>query len=50
MVIFKEKGLTLPPNFSGIGYIEFERDAIDAKTMELLQELIGFGLVKVTTA
>jgi hypothetical protein len=37
----------LPPP---IGYIEFEENAIEAKTAELLQELIGFGLVKVTTA
>jgi hypothetical protein len=48
VVIFKEKGINLPSNFSSIGYIEFEENAIDAKTAELLQELIGFGLVKVT--
>ena len=39
---------SLPSNFSSIGYIEFEEDAIGAKTAELLQELIGFGLVKIT--
>jgi len=48
VVIFKERGLDLATNFSSIGYIEFEEDAIAAKTAELLQELIGFGLVKVT--
>lgn len=48
VVIFKESGITLPTNFSSIGYIEFEENAIGAKTAELLQELIGFGLVKVT--
>lgn len=48
VVIFKETGISLPTNFSSIGYIEFEEDGIDAKTAELLQELIGFGLVKVT--
>jgi predicted nucleotide-binding protein len=48
IVIFKEKGLHFPTNFQSIGYIEFEVDSIDAKTADLLKELIGFGLVKVT--
>jgi len=48
VVIFKEAGINLPTNFSSIGYIEFEEDGIEAKTAELLQELIGFGLLKVT--
>lgn len=48
VVIFKERGITLPTNYSSIGYIEFEEDGIEAKTAELLQELIGFGLVKIT--
>lgn len=50
VVIFKEKGIHFPTNFQSIGYIEFEVDSIEAKTMELLKELIGFGLVKITTA
>lgn len=48
IVIFKEQGLNLPTNFSSIGYIEFDENGIAAKTAELLQELIGFGLVKIT--
>jgi hypothetical protein len=48
IVIFKEQGLDLPTNFSSIGYVEFEENGIAAKTAELLQELIGFGLVKIT--
>ncbi|MCU0311009.1 MAG: nucleotide-binding protein [Acidimicrobiales bacterium] len=48
VVIFKEQGIDLPTNFSSIGYIEFEENGIAAKTAELLQELIGFGLVKIT--
>jgi len=48
IVIFKEKGLSFPTNFQNIGYIEFEVDAIQARTAELLKELIGFGLVRVT--
>jgi predicted nucleotide-binding protein len=50
VVIFKEKGIDFPTNFQSIGYIEFEEDSIDAKTTDLLKELIGFGLVKITTA
>jgi predicted nucleotide-binding protein len=49
VVIFKEKGLYFPTNFQSIGYIEFEEEAIEAKWADLLEELIGFGLVKVTT-
>lgn len=50
IVIFKETGITLPSNFSSIGYIEFDPDAIEARTPELLQELIHFGLVRITPA
>jgi predicted nucleotide-binding protein len=50
VVILKEKGITFPTNFNSIGYIEFEENAIDAKAVEILKELIGFGLVKITTA
>jgi len=48
IVIFKEKGLHFPTNFQGIGYIEFEAGDLTARTADLLKELIGFGLVKVT--
>ena len=50
VVIFKEKGIVFPANFQSIGYIEFEEGSIEAKTAELLKELIGFGLAKLTTA
>jgi hypothetical protein len=48
IVIFKEKGLNFPTNFQSIGYIEFDSEDIQARTADLLKELIGFGLVKVT--
>lgn len=48
VVIFKEKGLHFPTNYQSIGYIEFEVDSIEARTTDLLKELIGFGLVKIT--
>ncbi len=47
IVIFKEKGLHFPTNYQSIGYIEFEVESLEAKTTDLLKELIGFGLVKV---
>jgi hypothetical protein len=48
VVILKEKGLHFPTNYQSIGYIEFEIDSIDATTTDLLKELIGFGLVRIT--
>jgi hypothetical protein len=50
VVIFKESGINFPSNFESVGYIEFEEDSIEAKTAELLKELIGFGLVRITPA
>jgi predicted nucleotide-binding protein len=50
IVIFKEKGIHFPANFQNIGYIEFESNDIQARTADLLKELIGFGLVRVTPA
>lgn len=50
IVIFKEKGLNFPTNFQSIGYIEFDVDTIESKTADLLKELIGFGLVRVSPA
>jgi len=50
VVIFKERGLFFPANYQSIGHIEFEEDSIESKTMELLKELIGFGLVRIAPA
>lgn len=48
IVIFKEEGLDLPTNFRDLGYITFEKDRLDAKGLDLIKELVGFGLVRVT--
>jgi len=50
IIILKEKGIGLPSNFASIGYIEFDPDALAAKGIDLLKELIAFGLVRVTAA
>ena len=49
LVIMKEEAVTFPSNFHDIGYISFEKDRLEAKAMDLLKELIGFGIVKVST-
>jgi hypothetical protein len=48
-VILKEQNVTLASNFKDLGYISFETDALDAKSLDVLKELIGFGIVKITT-
>ena len=47
IVIFKEEGLDFPTDFRDIGYISFEKDKLDAKGVDLVQELIALKLVKV---
>ena len=49
IVILKEQNVTLASNFKDLGYISFETDALDAKSLDVLKELIGFGIVKITT-
>jgi len=49
IVIMKENGVAFPTNFKDIGYISFEKDQLDAKALDILKELIGFGIVKVST-
>ncbi|HZT16019.1 MAG TPA: TIR domain-containing protein [Gaiellaceae bacterium] len=48
VVIFKELGVDLASNFSGIGYIEFEKDKLSAHGIELFRELVHFKLVKIS--
>lgn len=50
VVIFKESGVSFPTNFRDIGYIEFDKDRLDAKVSELFRELIAFKLVTVSVA
>lgn len=49
LVILKESQVSFPSNFRDIGYISFEKDQLEAKAMDILKELIGFGIVKVST-
>ncbi len=49
IVIMKEEGVDFPSNFRDLGYISFSKDQLEAKAMDVLKELIGFGIVKVST-
>ena len=50
IVILKESGVTFPSDFSDLGWIEFERDALDAKAMDLLREMIALDAVRLVSA
>ena len=47
VVVFKEAGVDLASNYSGIGYIEFEKNKLSAHAMELFREIQHFGLIKI---
>jgi predicted nucleotide-binding protein len=49
IVILKEERVEFPTNFQDLGYISFSEDHLEAKSMDVLKELIGFGIVKVST-
>jgi predicted nucleotide-binding protein len=49
IVIMKESEVHFPSNFQDIGYISFQKDDLESKTMDILKELIGFGIVKIST-
>lgn len=49
IVILKEDKVTFPSNFSDLGYISFEAEQLEAKAMDVLKELIGFGIVRIST-
>jgi predicted nucleotide-binding protein len=49
IVIMKEEPVEFPTNFRDLGYISFYKDQLDNKAMDILKELIGFGIVKITT-
>ena len=50
IVILKESGVTFPSDFSDLGWIEFDKDALSAKAMELLREMIALDAVRIVSA
>ena len=49
IVVFKERGVSFPSDFSDLGWIEFERDALDARAMDLLRELIELKAIRLVS-
>jgi hypothetical protein len=50
IVVFRESEVTFPSDFNDLGWIEFQRDALDAKAMDLLRELIALKAVKLVSS
>lgn len=50
IVIFKEDGVSFPTDFRDIGHISFESQKLNAKATELIRELVGFGILKISAA
>lgn len=48
IVVFKEKGIELPSNFSSVGYIEFEKDKLSEKGIELFRELVSMKILNIS--
>lgn len=48
VILFKEEAVQLATNYSGIGYIEFEKDKLDSRVNDLLKELMGLGVLKLS--
>jgi hypothetical protein len=48
IILFKEESVDLASNYSGIGYITFERNKLDAKVNDLLRELFAMKIIKVS--
>jgi predicted nucleotide-binding protein len=48
IIIFKEEGVTFPSNFKDIGYIEFQKNALESKGIDLFRELIAFKIIEVS--
>lgn len=50
IVIFKETQVSFPSDFRDLGWIDFDRDALDAKAMDLLRELIALKAVRLVSS
>lgn len=48
IVLFKQEDVSFGSDFKDLGYISFDDDNLDVKALDLMKELIGFGLLKVS--
>ncbi len=49
IVVIKDDKIQFPANFKDLGYISFKEDNLQEKAMDIVKELIGFGLLKIST-
>ena len=49
IVILKEIGVDFPSDFSDLGWIKFEKDALEAKAMDLLREMISLDALRLVS-
>jgi len=49
IILCKEKGVEFPSNFSSIGHITFESGNLEAKTLDLFQEMVALNLLRIST-
>jgi len=47
IVIFKEEGVSFPTDFRDLGYIEYQKGNLAAKSMQLLKELVALKAIKI---
>ena len=47
IVIFKERRVSLPSDFSDLGYIEFDKDQLAEKMGDLFSELVALDILEV---
>lgn len=50
IVVFKERGVSFPSDFSDLGWIQFDHDALDARAMDLLRELIELKALRLVSS
>jgi predicted nucleotide-binding protein len=48
IVVFKEKEVSFPSDYQNLGYIEFEEGQLQAKTLELIRELVALKALRWT--
>ena len=50
IIIFKEADVNLASNYSSIGYIDFDKDKLNDKGLELFRELVNFKIINISVA
>ena len=48
IVVMKEDCVVFPSDFRDIGYIEFQKDKLSEKSMDIIKELLGMGILKLS--